>query len=110
MLCFFFSRLWNNHCDGTGSRNKCKAGGRDLEGDHEDFEQTRFRHGRGWPKSKNSGPNFMGRTVPKLLDLSKQRKTNLWELSIVGVCHKTPLLQANQTNILHFYLFAFSRD
>lgn len=76
----------------------------------EDFEQTHFRHRRGWLKSKKSGPNFMGRTVPKLLDLSKQGKTDLWELSIVGVCHKTPLLQANQTNILHFYLFAFSRD
>lgn len=62
----------------------------------EDFEQTHFRHGEGLLKSKNSGFNFMGRTVPELLDLSKQGKADdLWELSIVGLRNKTPLLQAN---------------
>jgi len=52
---------------------------------NEELEQIHLGHIKAWLKSKISPFNFKRKTVPEFLDLSKQGKRLIWELSIVGL-------------------------
>lgn len=69
---------------------------------NEELEQMHLGHRKGWLKSKSRAFNFKGKTVSEFINLSKQGKRLILELSIVGLCVMRGQLCCKQVKLLSF--------